>query len=83
MCRFKEGEFIRLCVPLTLRIFPISFSPIIPELRALKGLWIRRILPEARMMAINSLPPDSPRVDFLTPEYFLHLRKENISVWLM
>ncbi|RDX74740.1 hypothetical protein CR513_45470, partial [Mucuna pruriens] len=46
----------------------MNFSPMIPELRELNGPSTRRILPEARIMAINSLPPDSPRVDFLTLE---------------
>jgi len=81
--RINEGNFIRLSVPLILRIFSINFSPMIPGLRAPRGLSIRRIFPEARMTAIKSSPSDSPRVDFLTPEYFLHLRKENINVCLM
>jgi hypothetical protein len=33
------------------------------------------MFPEARMMAMRSLPPDIPTVDFLTREYFLYLFK--------
>ena len=50
--------------PLILRIFSISCSAMMPEPATLNG-------PEALIMAICSLPPSKPRVDFLTLEYLL------------
>lgn len=57
--------------PLTLRIFSISCSAMMPELAKLKGFLVRVMTPEALIMAIASLPPSKPRVDFLTLVYLL------------
>jgi len=61
----------------------MNFSPITPLLGALNGPSVRRMVPEARMTAIRSLPPDIPTVHFLTPEYFLYLSKGTIYLCLM
>lgn len=58
-------------IPLTLRIFSMNCSLVIPEPGMLNGLRTRLILPDALITAIWSLPPDKPRVHFLTLEYFL------------
>lgn len=70
---FVDEKIIKLTdLPLTLRIFSISCSAIIDEPGVLSGPLTREILPPALIIAIWSLPPLRPRVDFLTPEYFLH-----------
>ena len=61
-------------IPLAWRILSMSFSPMIPEPDKLNGLLTRLMLPEALIMAIRSLPPVKPRVQFLTREYFLHFQ---------
>lgn len=57
--------------PLILRIFSISCSAMMPEPATLNGPRVRVMFPEALIMAICSLPPSKPRVDFLTLEYLL------------
>lgn len=51
----------------------MNSSATMPDLEKLNWPLTRLMLPDARMMAINSLPPDIPTVDFLTREYFLYL----------
>jgi hypothetical protein len=58
-------------LPLTVRIFSINCSAIIPELGTLSGLRVRVMLPDALIMAICSPPPCNPRVRLLTREYLL------------
>lgn len=70
-----KGKQIRSSVPLTLRIFSMNSSAMMPELETLNWLLTRLMLPETRIMAISSLPPDIPTVHFLTREYFLYLIK--------
>lgn len=48
----------------------------IPEPDKLNGLFTRLMLPEALIMAIRSLPPVKPRVQFLTREYLLQLQRK-------
>ena len=66
--------------PFTERIFSINCSPITPELDRLKGLRTRLMLPEALIIAIWSLPPANPSVQFLTLEYFLLFEWKEIHI---
>ena len=49
----------------------MNCSAMMPELGELNGPRTRLMLPEALITAIRSLPPDNPKVHFLTLEYFL------------
>lgn len=58
-------------LPLTVRIFSINCSAMMPELGTLNGLRVRVMLPDALITAICSPPPCNPRVHLLTREYLL------------
>lgn len=62
----------KLKLPLTVRIFSINCSAMMPELGTLNGLRVCVMLPEALIiMAICSPPPCNSRVRLLTREYLL------------